>query len=80
MDQAEREGVPLFTGGEEKGVTFYENALGFQRIAKTEYWLNKDGVEISRQDVNTGNNEWRKTNGGVSGSEVVWYPNSYLRG
>jgi GNAT superfamily N-acetyltransferase len=32
MDEATREGVPVFVRGEERGVTFYTKALGFKRL------------------------------------------------
>jgi N-acetylglutamate synthase-like GNAT family acetyltransferase len=74
MDRAMEERVAVFTGGEERGVKFYESALRFERIAETEYWLDRNGREINREEVIGGNGQWTRENGGVSGSEVVWYP------
>jgi hypothetical protein len=74
IDRAVEERVPVFAGGEERGVGFYEKALGFKRLSESEYWLGGDGQEISREEVQRGNEAWKTTNGGVSGSEVVWYP------
>lgn len=76
LNKAEADGVPVFTGGEERGVLFYTNALGFQRIPETEYWLDKDAREITREEVERGNTTWKTSIGGVSGSDVVWYPES----
>ena|ERR1700761_1610311 len=76
LDKAKEDGLPVFTGGEERGVLFYTNALGFKRIPETEYWLDKDGKEITREEVQKGNIAWKKSFGGVSGSDLVWYPES----
>jgi hypothetical protein len=61
MDQAAEEGLPVFATGEETGVIFYEKALGFRRVPKSEYWLDSEAREISR----IGNNAWKKIDGGV---------------
>jgi GNAT superfamily N-acetyltransferase len=74
MDRAVEDGVPVFTGGEARGVDFYEGALGFKRIPETEYWLDSEGREISREEVEAGNVQWKKENGGVSGCDVFWCP------
>jgi hypothetical protein len=74
LDRAVEEGIAVFTAGEERGVKFYEGAFGFKRIAETEYWLGRDGREISREEVAKGNEQWKREKGGVMGSEVVWVP------
>ncbi|KAJ7920802.1 hypothetical protein B0H13DRAFT_1986284 [Mycena leptocephala] len=43
LDKAAEEHVPVFVTGEARGVDFYENALGFQRLRSTEFWLDKEG-------------------------------------
>jgi N-acetylglutamate synthase-like GNAT family acetyltransferase len=74
MDEATKEGVPVFTGGETKGVMFYDKALGFKRVPKTEYWLDREAKEITRAEVEAGNEAWTAANDGVSGAEVFWCP------
>ena len=74
LDRAAEEKVPVFAIGEERGVSFYEKALGFRRLAKTEYWLDRDAKEVSREEVEMGNAAWKTANGGVSGCEVCWCP------
>jgi GNAT superfamily N-acetyltransferase len=74
MDRAVEEGILVFAAGEERGVAFYEKALGFRRLPRTEYWLDQDAQEIRREEVEAGNVAWKTTNGGISGSSVVWLP------
>jgi hypothetical protein len=74
LDKAAEEHVPVFVTGEARGVDFYENALGFQRLRSTEYWLDKEGCDISREEVRGGNEAWKKENGGLSGAQMVWLP------
>ncbi|KAF2670072.1 hypothetical protein BT63DRAFT_424032 [Microthyrium microscopicum] len=74
MDQAKAKGVPVITGGEESGLKFYQNALGFKRIRESEYWIDPEGNNIDREEVEKGNDLWKKVNGGVSGSDAIWCP------
>jgi ribosomal protein S18 acetylase RimI-like enzyme len=74
MEKATEDGVPVFVTGQESGVGFYERALGFKRIPETEYWLDSKGQEISREEMERGNEDWKTKNDGVSGAEVVWRP------
>jgi GNAT superfamily N-acetyltransferase len=74
IEQAEKEGVPVFVGGEERGVRFYENACGFRRILETEWWLDLHGEDITRESVEEGNQAWRKENGGCSGCTLIYDP------
>jgi GNAT superfamily N-acetyltransferase len=78
LEKAAEEGLPVFTAGETQGVDFYEKALGFQKIKGSEYWLDKEGKDISDEEVAGGNEAWRKVNGGVSGAEVIWCPKRYV--
>jgi GNAT superfamily N-acetyltransferase len=78
MDRAAEEKVPVFAAGEERGVAFYEKALGFRRLAKTEYWLDRDAKEVGREEVEMGNVAWRTANGGISGCEVCWCPDGVV--
>lgn len=74
IERATSDNVPLFTGGEERGVLFYEKALGFQRVKGNQYWLDKDGHDISEEEVENGNDGWKTSRGGLSGATVVWVP------
>ncbi|KAF7357624.1 Acyl-n-acyltransferase [Mycena sanguinolenta] len=78
LDEAAKERVPVFVGGETQGVDFYEKALGFQRLSPTEFWLDAEGRDITREEVKSGNEGWKKENGGVSGAELVWLPDGYV--
>ncbi|KAK0707837.1 hypothetical protein B0H67DRAFT_495926 [Lasiosphaeris hirsuta] len=78
LGRAAEDGLPVFATGEAQGVDFYEKALGFRRVLGTEFWLDKDGQDISGSDVKQGGNEeWKKVNGGLSGAEMVWCPKGY---
>ncbi|KAK0649010.1 hypothetical protein B0T16DRAFT_409265 [Cercophora newfieldiana] len=77
LEKAAEEGLPVFTAGEERGIEFYERALGFQRLRDTQYWLDKDGKDISGDDVANGNEDWKMANGGISGSDMIWCPRGY---
>jgi hypothetical protein len=74
MDRAAEEGLPVFATGEETGVIFYEKVLSFRRVPKTEYWLDSEAREVSRDEVKIGNDAWKKINEGLSGCEVFWCP------
>jgi ribosomal protein S18 acetylase RimI-like enzyme len=74
MHEATKLKLPVYVGGEERGILFYEHALGFKRLPKSEYWLDKDGNEISREEVKGGEKGWRREEGGVSGCDMVWAP------
>ncbi|KAF7365495.1 Acyl-n-acyltransferase [Mycena venus] len=78
VDKAAGERVPVFVSGETQGVDFYEKALGFQRLRATEYWLDEKGQDISREEVQHGNEAWKKVNGGLSGAQMVWLPEGYV--
>ncbi|KAK7048080.1 acyl-n-acyltransferase [Favolaschia claudopus] len=78
LDKAADEHIPVFIGGEARGVNFYEKALGFKRLHATEYWLDAAGRDISREEVESGNEAWKFSNGGVSGAEVAWLPKGYI--
>lgn len=71
-DQAAKESVPIFVGGEERGVLFYENACGFRRIPETEWWLDSHGEDITRESVMDGNEAWKTENGGCSGCTLIY--------
>ncbi|KAJ6584620.1 hypothetical protein B0H19DRAFT_1105764 [Mycena capillaripes] len=75
---AEPNPVPVFVTGEATGVLFYEGALGFRRLRATEYWLDKEGRDISREEVEGGNEAWKEVNGGLSGAHMVWLPEGYV--
>lgn len=64
----------MFVGGEARGIGFYEGAFGFRRMRSTEYWLDGQGREIVRDEVEAGNGDWRRERGGVSGADTVWFP------
>ncbi|KAK3349245.1 hypothetical protein B0T25DRAFT_519511 [Lasiosphaeria hispida] len=51
LDQVSEGGLPVFATGEAQGVDFYEKATGFQRLHGTEFWLGKDGRDISRSNA-----------------------------
>ncbi|KAL7799727.1 acyl-CoA N-acyltransferase [Trichoderma ceciliae] len=74
LDQAAEERIPVFVGGEGRGVGFYESAFGFRRLKATEYWLDGEGRDITREEVEVGNEDWRREKGGVSGADSVWLP------
>ncbi|KAJ6466329.1 hypothetical protein C8R45DRAFT_1219434 [Mycena sanguinolenta] len=78
LDEAAKERVPVFVGGETQGVDFYEKAFGFQRLSASEFWLDAEGRDITREEVENGNEGWKKANGGVSGAELVWLPDGYI--
>ncbi|KAF8208634.1 hypothetical protein K438DRAFT_1754498 [Mycena galopus ATCC 62051] len=78
LDKAAEERVPVFVGGETRGVEFYEKALGFQRLRATEWWLDDNGDDISREEVQSGNEGWKRANGGVAGAQLVWLPEGYV--
>ncbi len=78
LEKAEEEGVPVFAVGEAQGVDFYDKAMGFQRLWESEYWLDKEGRDISREEIQGGNEAWKKANGGLSGAEMVWCPKGYV--
>jgi predicted N-acetyltransferase YhbS len=78
LDEAAKASIPVFTAGEERGVNFYTNALGFRRLPKNEYWLDSNGGNISRIEVDAGNESWKTKNGGLSGCELVWCPEGVL--
>ena len=77
LDRASEEGLPVFATGEAQGVNFYEKAMRFQKLLGSEYWLDKDGRDISASDVQGGNDGWTKANGGLSGAEMIWCPKGY---
>lgn len=75
LEQGAAEGVPVSTAGEARGVRFYTGqALGFQVVKGSEWWLDRDGRDISEHEVEGGNQQWESTRGGVSGAQVVWLP------
>ncbi|KAF8208536.1 acyl-CoA N-acyltransferase [Mycena galopus ATCC 62051] len=78
LDRATEEHVPVFVTGETQGVEFYERALGFQRLRATEYWLDAEGRDISREEVQNGSETWKKANGGLLGAQMVWLPEGYV--
>ncbi|KAK7048075.1 acyl-n-acyltransferase [Favolaschia claudopus] len=78
IDKAAEKHVPVFVTGETQGVEFYEQAIGFRRLPETEYWLDEAGRDITREEVLNGNETWKKVNGGLSGSEMVWLPDGYV--
>jgi GNAT superfamily N-acetyltransferase len=78
LDHAARANIPVFTAGEERGVNFYTNALGFRRLPKNEYWLDSNGNSVSREEIEGGNESWKTENGGLSGCELVWCPEGVL--
>jgi len=78
LDRATEENVPVFVAGEERGISFYQNALGFVRLPKSEYWLDRDAHEISREDVVDGNEDWKRQNDGVAGAYAVWCPDNVI--
>ena len=69
MDEAEKEGVPIFTGAETTALRFFER-LGFKRMVWSEYWLDGEGGKAEKEEEE----RWKKENGGVSGSMIVWCP------
>lgn len=69
MQRASDEHVPVFTGGEARGVGFYEKALGFRVLEGTWSYLDKQGREVDAKEEG-----WRRENGGVSKASVVWCP------
>jgi hypothetical protein len=74
MDLASSLKLPLHVGGEEQGAVFYEKALGFRRLPKSEYWLDAEGEEVTKEEVEMGDERWRVKNGGVSGCDLIWCP------
>ncbi|RFU75668.1 acyl- n-acyltransferase [Trichoderma arundinaceum] len=80
LDRATEERIPVFVGGEERGIGFYEGALGFRRLKSTEYWLDGEGRDIAREEVDAGNRDWERERGGVSGADAVWLPESVDEG
>lgn len=77
LDRAAEEGVPVITTGETRGMAFYENALGFQRLRGSEFWLDSQGKDIDEESVRAGNDEWKSSKGGLSGAELIWCPKGY---
>lgn len=73
MEHASSESLPVYIKGEERGIRFYES-LGFKRLSVSEYWIRADGEEMSRAEVENGDDSWKKENGGVNGAAVVWWP------
>ena len=69
MVHGAEEGVPVFTGGETRGVEFYQRALAFSAIPESEFWLDGEG-----KDTDAKSEAWRQENGGVGGAAVVWCP------
>jgi len=43
-------------------------------VKESENWIDVERKETSREEVETGNVEWRGDNGGVNGASVVWWP------
>ncbi|KAJ7210674.1 acyl-CoA N-acyltransferase [Mycena haematopus] len=78
VEKAAKEHVPIFVTGETQGVDFYENAMGFRRLSATEYWLDAEGRNLTREEVKGGNEAWKKANGGLSGAQMVWLPEGYV--
>ena len=71
LERGAAENVPVFTAGETRGLRFYtSNALRFQIVQGSEWWLDRDGQDISGQEFK----EKGSTHGGVSGAQVVWLP------
>ncbi|KAJ7745967.1 hypothetical protein B0H14DRAFT_2985993 [Mycena olivaceomarginata] len=78
VEKAAKERVPVFVAGETQGVDFYANVLGFQRLRATEYWLDEAGRDITREEVEGGNEAWKKANGGLSGAQLVRLPEGHV--
>jgi hypothetical protein len=74
MDLASSLKLPVHVGGEEQGAVFYERALGFRRLPKSEYWLDAEGEEVTKEQIEKGDERWRVKNGGVSGCDLIWCP------
>lgn len=78
LDRAATERVPVFVTSEARGVDFYQKALGFRSLWGSEYWLDSAGDDVSREDVEAGNEAWKKDRGGLSGAEMIWCPPGYV--
>ncbi|KAK7999619.1 Acyl-CoA N-acyltransferase [Apiospora arundinis] len=80
LEQGAAEGVPVVTAGESRGVRFYTgHSLGFQIVKGTDWWLDQDGRDVFKREVN----ERESIPGWVSGAQVVWLPpghSSKIRG
>ncbi|KAK8016733.1 acyl-CoA N-acyltransferase [Apiospora rasikravindrae] len=76
LEQGAAEGVPVLTAGEARGVKLYTSkALGFQIVKGSEWWLDRDGQDITDQEAKEGGySHWESIHGGVSGAQVVWAP------
>ncbi|KAH8660583.1 acyl-CoA N-acyltransferase [Xylariales sp. PMI_506] len=72
--RAREEGLPIFVTTENTGAEFYCKALGFQPLKDGEYWLDREGGDISRDEVENGNSSWQKSEGGLYGAQMVWVP------
>ncbi|KAK6069823.1 acetyltransferase [Seiridium cupressi] len=73
ISKAIKKGVPVFVTGEFAGVEFYKK-IGFRALEGTEFWLVKDGRELSSNQVNQGTTTWSAAEGGVSGAQLIWEP------
>ncbi|KGQ05690.1 hypothetical protein BBAD15_g9068 [Beauveria bassiana D1-5] len=73
-DRAASEKVPVFATGEARGVGFYKEAMGFQKIAESECWLDKNDHDVSEDEVRNGSTAWTTEEGGLTGAHVLWLP------
>lgn len=63
--------LPIYVTGEYTGISMYK-ARGFHILQDTQTWLAENGSAISRQDVEGGDERWKKDRGGCYAAEAVW--------
>lgn len=63
----------IYVIGETGGLNLYRGC-GFSVIRDTQIWLDVDGNDISADDIEKGDERWKKEKGGCSMAEAVWVP------
>ncbi|KAJ7747720.1 acyl-CoA N-acyltransferase [Mycena metata] len=69
MDRAAEEGGPIFVTSQGRVLEFH-GKLGFRRNESTEYWLDEEGRELTKEET------WKTSSGGISGAMMVWTPSN----
>jgi len=71
LTKAAESGIPVYVTGESTGVAFYKKR-GFRPVPGTEFWLDKDGRDLTAEQLKEGNTTGTKAEGGVSAAQLIW--------